>query len=133
VALQLSIVTPDEEALDMACDEVVAPGIEGELGLMTGHIPLVSVLRPGVLVARHGGETKVFAVGTGYVEIDEDKVIVLTETCDRPDEIDEKTETDRIADAEKKLAGKGPADPDFLRLNRSLQLARSRIEARKRT
>jgi len=132
VALQLSIVTPDEEALDMSCDEVVAPGIDGEMGLMAGHIPLVSVLRPGVLVARNGNDSEVFAVGTGYVEIDEDKVIVLTEVCDRPNEIDEKTETDRIADVEKKLADKGPADPEFLRLNRSLQLSRSRLEARRR-
>ncbi|MEM1023313.1 MAG: ATP synthase F1 subunit epsilon [Myxococcota bacterium] len=132
MTLQLSIVTPDEEALDMSCEEVVAPGIDGELGLMAGHIPLVSVLRPGVLVARNGGDAKVFAVGTGYVEIDEDKVIVLTEVCERPDEIDEKAEADRMAEVEKKLADKGPADPEFLRLSRTLELARSRIEARRR-
>jgi F-type H+-transporting ATPase subunit epsilon len=132
VSITVAIVTPEEEALSLTCDEVIAPGLEGDLGFLPGHIPLVSALRPGVLTVREGNQNRYFAVGPGYVEIDDDKVIVLTEVCERPDQIDPAEEERAIGEAQSALAELGPADPQFMKLTRTVQLAQSRIEAHRR-
>ncbi|MGF1509228.1 MAG: ATP synthase F1 subunit epsilon [Myxococcota bacterium] len=133
MALEVFIVTPNEEALNIPCEEVVAPGVEGEIGFLPGHIPLISVLKAGVLTVRENGRPRIFAIGTGYVELDDDKVIVLTESCDRPEDIDVAEEERTISETEKELEPLGPADPRFIQLNRTLQLARSRVEAKRRS
>ena len=70
MAIQLAIVTPTREAVAMECDEVIAPGAEGEVGLLPGHVPLITALSPGVLTVYKGGHQRFFAVGTGFAEIE---------------------------------------------------------------
>mgnify|MGYP000612005789 CR=1 FL=1 len=68
---ELSVVTPQGPTLEsVQVDEVTAPGVEGEFGVLPGHIPFISATKAGVLSYRKGGETSRVAVGPGYVEVD---------------------------------------------------------------
>ena len=83
-SLQLEVLTPKGQVLSMAADEVTAPGLHGEFGVLPGHLPLLIALRTGILTVRLGGETKQLAVGPGFAEVTESKLLVLTDdTMDR--------------------------------------------------
>jgi F-type H+-transporting ATPase subunit epsilon len=82
----LEVVTPTGSAISTNADEVVVPGAEGEFGVLTGHTPFVSALKPGSLRYRTGAETHVLSIGAGLVEVNGlDKIVVLTERATRPD------------------------------------------------
>ena len=85
--IALEIVTPKGRALMTAVDEVTAPSVAGEFGVLPGHLPLLAALRTGLVTYRVGGETKRCAVGPGFAEAGPDKLVILT---------DEYTERDRI-------------------------------------
>ncbi len=88
--LQLSIVTAERTLLDEeGVDLVSAPGTKGRLGILPGHTPLLTTLRPGDLYFRRGGQEVHLAVGTGFLEVAENTVIILADTAERADEIDE--------------------------------------------
>ena len=87
--MKVEVVTPDKAALSTDADELVAPGVGGEFGILPGHTPFVSALRPGVLVARKGQKRQVFAVGAGYAEVDgHDKIVVLAQQAIAAEDID---------------------------------------------
>ena len=89
MALRIEVVTPRGAALSAEADEVVLPGVLGELGVLPGHLPLLAGLRPGVLRLRSAGSMRAVAVGTGFVEVGAgDKVLVLAETCAHPNDVD---------------------------------------------
>ena len=121
--LKLKVVTPENEALNATCDEVTAPGVDGELGFGSGHVPLITALKPGLLTVRQGNQKTVYAISTGFAEIEDEKVTVLTEACELSTNINvEQTKRD-IAEAEAALQGLGEQDADFavhrLRLDRN--------------
>lgn len=127
--LQIAIVTPDQEARNTTCEEIVVPGLAGDLGLLPGHIPLISALRPGVLTLVESGKKSVYAVGSGFVEVSNDRVSILTETCDAPGDIDVDASRKDLADAQKHLAELGPNDSRFWEFERSASLAQAKIDA----
>jgi F-type H+-transporting ATPase subunit epsilon len=130
--LQLAIVTPRAEALAIDCAEVVIPGTTGELDLMPGHLPLVTTIRPGVLTVGKDGRRDHYAVGSGYAEIDDDRVTVLTEACLAADQVDVDEARSDLESAEQAMAGTGPVDDDFDENARSIAWARARLEVRER-
>ncbi len=77
--LKLEIVTPEAVALSELVDMVTVPGVEGELGIYPQHVPLMTQLVPGIVVARKGDEELALAVGEGFVEITPDRVSLLTD------------------------------------------------------
>jgi F-type H+-transporting ATPase subunit epsilon len=85
--IQLEIVTPKGRALTASVDEVTAPSVAGEFGVLPGHLPLLSALKTGLVSYKQGGDTKRCAVGAGFAEAGPDKLIILT---------DEYTERERI-------------------------------------
>ncbi len=85
--IQLEIVTPRGPALSAVVDEVTAPSVEGEFGVLPGHLPLLAALRTGIVTYRLGGETKRCAVGPGFAEAGPDRLVILT---------DEFTERERV-------------------------------------
>ncbi len=82
------IVSPERLVFSEEVDEVVVPGSMGEMGFLPGHVPLLSTLQIGEMVAKSGGKEIHFAISGGFVEIHEDHVILLAETAERSDEID---------------------------------------------
>jgi F-type H+-transporting ATPase subunit epsilon len=86
--LLLEIVTPERLAYSDMVDAVNLPGIEGELGVLPHHAPLVSMLGVGELRIRKGGAEESFAIVGGFLQVRPDKVVVMAETADMASEID---------------------------------------------
>lgn len=86
--LQLDVVTPERRVLSEAVDTTTIPGLNGELGILPGHTPLISQLKTGILTYTQDGRTSQLHVSGGFVEVRDDRVSVLAEIAERPEEID---------------------------------------------
>jgi F-type H+-transporting ATPase subunit epsilon len=87
--IHLEIVTPERLLLEADVDSVQIPGLDGELGILPGHSPLISELKPaGLLTYVQGGASHQLLVSSGFVEVMPDRVKVLAEVAERPDEVD---------------------------------------------
>ncbi len=86
--LHLEIVTPERLAYSDDVDMVLVPGIEGEMGILPHHTPLVSLLGLGELKIRKGGQEESFAIVGGFLQVRPDKVVVMAETASLASEID---------------------------------------------
>jgi F-type H+-transporting ATPase subunit epsilon len=102
--MQLQIVTPEGEKLSTDVTEVTAPGVLGELGILPGHVPVLTVLDIGQFTYVAGGSTKKMALGGGYLEVDNDTLVVITESAEHSDEIDAERARAALAAAEKSIA-----------------------------
>lgn len=125
--LKLEIVTPERKVIDADVDSVTVPTLSGEAGIMPQHAPLISALKPGIVTVTTKGQAERFAVGTGFVEVSNNRVSVLTDVAETADEIDaEKARADK-AEIEKELAAASqlPADEtEELRERAGLEAAR---------
>ncbi len=82
MAIKLQIVTPRGSAFSGEVLEVQAPGTLGEFGVLPGHIPFLTTLRPGSLTIRNSDGKRVLAIGAGFAEAGPAQVVVLTESCE---------------------------------------------------
>jgi F-type H+-transporting ATPase subunit epsilon len=105
MALQLDIVTPEKKIFSDTVDNVYLPGADGEMGILPQHAGLVTALKPGELRYLHNGKVEKLAIGSGFAEITQSKVTVLTDMALGEAEIDELTAEEAIKRAEEKLKG----------------------------
>jgi len=105
MALKLDIVTPEKKIFSDTVDNVYLPGAEGEMGILPQHAGLVTALKPGELRYLHNGKVEKLAIGSGFAEITQSKVTVLTDMALGEAEIDELTAEEAIKRAEEKLKG----------------------------
>ena len=87
--LRLEIVTPDATVYSDDVDMVTLPGVEGQLGILPIHVPLMTYMVPGEMIVRKNGQDRFLFVGEGFVEITGDHVAILTELAIPADNIDE--------------------------------------------
>lgn len=88
--LRIQIVTAEREVFsDDAVDMVVAPGSEGVVGILPKHAPLLTTLQPGMVRIKKGGSEEAMAVGGGFLQVARDQVLILADTAERANEIDE--------------------------------------------
>jgi F-type H+-transporting ATPase subunit epsilon len=87
--LHVDIVTVEGRRFKGDADFVVAPGSEGELGILPQHIPLLTFLKPGTVKVRNEGEEQFFFVSGGFLEVRPDEVTVLADAAERAEDIDE--------------------------------------------
>ena len=131
--LLLEIVTPERLAYSDTVDAVKLPGIEGELGVLPHHAPLVSMLGVGELRIRKGGAEESFAIVGGFLQVRPDKVVVMAETADMASEIDLEKAQQARREAEQALEGAGRADAvDLSAARAALQQALLRIRVAER-
>jgi F-type H+-transporting ATPase subunit epsilon len=109
--LTLEIVTPEDRVYSDTVDTVVIPTLEGEIGILPGHIPLLTQVADGELRVTKGSETKGLVVGSGFAQIDGDRVKILAEFAINEAQIDEKAAEKAIQRAEDALKGKEKLDP----------------------
>lgn len=109
--LTLEIVTPDARVYSDTIDSVVIPTAEGEVGILPGHIPLLSQVEDGELRVTKGSETQLLAVSGGFVEVLGDRVQVLAEHAITEEKIDEKAVEEALRRAEKELEEAKHLDP----------------------
>lgn len=131
--LLLEIVTPERLAYSDTVDAVNLPGIEGELGVLPHHAPLVSMLGVGELRIRKGGAEESFAIVGGFLQVRPDKVVVMAETADMASEIDLEKAQQARRDAEQALeAGARTEAVDLAAARAALQQALLRIRVAER-
>ena len=132
MALLLEIVTPERQVFSEEVDSVVCPGIEGELGVLPHHAPLLTTLGVGELRIRRGGEEEFFAIAGGFLQVRPDKVVVMAETADMASEIDVEKAQEARREAERALAEGFEEPAELARARASLQRALLRIRVAER-
>jgi F-type H+-transporting ATPase subunit epsilon len=105
MALQLDIVTPEKKIFSDTVDNVYLPGADGEMGILPQHAGLVTALKPGELRYLHNGKVERLAIGSGFAEVSQSKVVVLTDMALGEAEIDELNAEEAIKRAQEKLQG----------------------------
>ena len=131
--LLLEIVTPERLAYSDTVDAVNLPGIEGELGVLPHHAPLVTMLGLGELRIRKGGAEESFAIVGGFLQVRPDRVVVMAETADMASEIDLEKAQEARREAERALEGAVQTDAvDLAAARASLQQALLRIRVAER-
>ena len=130
--LRLEIVTPDAKTFSDDVDSVVIPGIEGELGILPLHVPLMTQLQPGELRVMKGGVETRLAVGEGFVEISAVKVAILTDMAVRESDIDEAAPEEAIRRAEAAMSGKKLSDEEYATTSASLQRSLALVRVKRR-
>jgi len=133
--LQVEVVTAERRVYAGEASEVIAPAAEGQVAILPRHAPLLAALQAGeVRLARPGQEELVLAVGGGFMEVRDDRVIILADSAERADEID----IDRAVRARQKaeqLLQQKVSDVDFAKAEAALRrsLARLKVAERVRT
>lgn len=112
MALTLEIVTPESRVFSDTVDTVVIPTVEGEIGVLPGHIPLVTKVNDGELRVIKGNTTQFLAVSGGFAQVASDKVSVLAEHACSEDKIDEKAVEEAMKRAEQQLHDAKDMDPN---------------------
>ena len=124
---QLEIVTPEKLVVKEAVEEAQIPGLGGYLGILPGHAPLITELAVGVITYRVQGVTRSISVAWGFAEVLPDKVTMLAETAERPDEIDVARAQKAKDRAEQMLKSNDP-QLDYERAQDALQRAETRLK-----
>jgi F-type H+-transporting ATPase subunit epsilon len=124
--LTLEIVTPEERALTVTCDEVRAPGLAGGFGIRPGHTPLVAALQPGELSYQTGEQVHRFAVGEGFAEVAEDRVRILVEEAFRAEDLDRDEVKRELEERRKRLASMRESDPEYNNVRASVERSAAR-------
>jgi len=132
-SIRCEIVTQEQVVFDREVDMVVAPGSEGELGILPHHVPLITALQAGELRTRIGDKEEVFAISGGFMEVQPDHVTVLARTAENADEIDV-ARANAARERAEKLLEEGPPESDQYRhIEAALRRSRLRLKvARKR-
>jgi F-type H+-transporting ATPase subunit epsilon len=130
--LKLQIITPERvlfEEEDVA--SVTITGSQGELTILPSHAPLMTELRPGPLVFRKGGDEVDVALSGGFLEVREDKVVVLADTAERSDEIDLARAEEARKRAQEMLASR-EGEMDIAAVMASMERAQARLRVAER-
>ncbi|MGC2323191.1 MAG: F0F1 ATP synthase subunit epsilon [Terriglobales bacterium] len=126
-AFQLEIVTPEKQVVSDTAEEVQIPGKKGYLGILPGHAPLITELSVGEIVYRKGGQPHYLSVAWGFAEVLPDKVTILAEAAERPEEIDVSRAQEAKQRAETLLKGQDP-NTDYDRALNALKRAEVRLD-----
>jgi F-type H+-transporting ATPase subunit epsilon len=126
-AFQLEIVTPEKMVVKDMAEEAQIPGRNGYLGILPGHAPLITELAVGEITYRNNGVIHHLAVAWGFAEVLPDKVTILAETAERPDEIDKRRAIEAKQRAEERLKS-GSTEVDYTRAQDALQRADTRLQ-----
>jgi F-type H+-transporting ATPase subunit epsilon len=130
--LLLEVVTPDRLVLSTEADVVVCPGVEGQFGVLVGHIPFLSALEIGEMYYRKGGQTEYLAVSGGFAEVTGTKVTIVAESAEKGREIDVERAKRALERAEKRLAAAKTAEIDWARAEAAMRrsLVRAKVAGR---
>ena len=130
--MKLRIVTPVRPIVDAEVTDVVAPGTEGEFGVLPQHVNFLASLKPGILTYTEGGTRKRVVVSGGYVEVRQDVITVLADDAEFPEEVEgAKARSDAAALAEELARGTESAEVTA-KLLRDLALAEARAAVAER-
>ena len=125
-SLKLDVVTAERTVYSEDVDTIIAPGMEGQLGILPHHAPLMTILQAGELVVRRGSEEDTLAISGGFLEVRPDRVIILADQAERAEEIDVDRAEAAKKRAEERLSEK-VTDIDTAMVEASLRRAIARL------
>ena len=130
--LLLEVVTPDRLVLSTEADVVVCPGVEGQFGVLAGHIPFLSALEIGSMYYRKGSQTEYLCVSGGFAEVTGSKVTIVAESAERSCDIDLERARRAQERAEKRLATAKTENIEYARAEADLRrsLVRAKVAGR---
>ena len=129
--LKLEIVTPEAKTYSEDVEMVTLPGLEGEMGIYPGHVPLMTEVVCGEVIAKSQGGNEYLAIGNGFVEITGDKVAVLTDMAIKADDIDEEAVEKARRKAEERR-GERLSEEDQASIDAVLAQAAAQLEVKRR-
>ena len=130
--LLLEVVTPDRLVLSTQAEVVVCPGVEGQFGVLPGHIPFLSALEIGEMYYKAGGKTEYLAVSGGFAEVTGEKVTIVAESAEKGREIDVDRAKRALERAEKRLTSAKTENVDWARAEAAMRrsLMRTKVAGR---
>ena len=126
--LLLEVVTPDRLVLSTEAEVVVCPGVEGQFGVLPGHIPFLSALEIGEMYYKSAGKTEYLAVSGGFAEVTGEKVTIVAESAEVGREIDVERARRAQERAEKRLATAKTAEVDWTRAEAAMRRSLMRVK-----
>lgn len=127
--LRCEIITQERKVFDEDVDIVTAPSVEGQMGILPNHVPIVAALDFGELRVRRGTVEETFAIGGGVLQVAHNRVIVLADSAERAEEIDLARAEQARSRAERLMREGAPKDPAaYAQIEAALRRARVRIE-----
>jgi F-type H+-transporting ATPase subunit epsilon len=130
--LKLEIVTPEAKIFSQDVEIVFVPGVEGELGILPRHIPLMTMIKPGELRVSSNGHDTFMAVGEGFVEVTGESVTVLTDMAVEEHAIDETAAEAAVKRAQEALRGEHLGDEEVASVQAALQKSLAQLHVKRR-
>ena len=133
MSLTLRVLAPDQNVFDGSADEVILPSTTGQIGILPGHISLLTAVDVGVLRVRANGGWNSIALMGGFAEVDSDEVTVLVNSAELGGSIDSSAAEAEFQKASTAVAGMEgqPASPEKVKAQQTLDRARARVKAAK--
>ena len=128
----LEIVTPERKVYEQEANMIIVKGVEGEMGILPHHIPLVTPLKIAPVIVKKSQGEELVAVNGGFMEVRKEKVVILAESAELAVDIDVERALAAKKRAEERLADKRREEIDFRRAELALQRALNRIEVAER-
>jgi len=126
--VRFELATPNRLVVSEDVDEVVAPGLQGYFGVLPGHVPFLTSLQSGEVAYRIGRSEQYLAVSGGFAEVQGDRVTILAERAERPEEIDRERALRARQRAERRLQGKTQEEIDYTRALTAFSRALARLQ-----
>jgi F-type H+-transporting ATPase subunit epsilon len=134
--LIVEIITAERRVLTDEADMVIAPAVEGIVGILPRHAPLLTALNPGVMVLKKDGQEEMLAVSGGFLQVSHNRVLILADTAERAEEVDEQRAAEARIRAEEALrearAHPGSVQTEAARVSLRKSLARLNVAQRRR-
>jgi F-type H+-transporting ATPase subunit epsilon len=131
MSLTVRVIAPDKTVWDATADEVILPSTTGQLGILTGHAPLLTALETGVLRVRANNSWTPIALMGGFAEVDANEVTILVNGAERGDTIDLEAAKTAYAEAQERVkkADAGSDQPEKIQATQALKRSRARVQA----
>ncbi len=131
MTLTLRVITPDKTVWDDSVEEIVLPSTTGQVGVLTGHAPLLTALDTGVMRVRPGKDWQAIALMGGFAEVENNEVKVLVNGAEVGDSIDKETARTEFQQAEQNLARANQGDnrQELIQATQEFKKARARFQA----
>jgi F-type H+-transporting ATPase subunit epsilon len=130
--LRLEIVTPEAKRFSGDVDMVVLPGVEGELGILPMHVPLMTRLLPGEVRITQDGKQTELVVGTGFIEVSQTQVAILTDMAMLDTEVDEQAAEEAVRRAEARVRDKDLTGEEVAEIEGSIARSLAQLKFKRR-
>lgn len=131
MSLQVRVIAPDKIVWDDSVEEIILPSSTGQLGILTGHAPLLTALEVGVMRLRQGKQWRALALMGGFAEVENNEVKVLVNAAEMGDLIDLESARSEYEEAQQRFAKADAGDnrPEKIKADRALKKTRARFQA----